>query len=141
MFQIVLDTNVLRAGLWSSTGASFELLRRLPHRKVTILLSVTLFFEYEEVLSRPDQLPPGVNAMQMMEFLKNLAAMSKPTKIFYGWRPWLRDPDDDMLLELAVAGSASHIITYNLRDFAGVAQSFGIQVMTPAAFLRLLPPT
>jgi len=55
--------------------------------------------------------------------------------IFFLWRPFLRDPKVDMILELAVKAGCDFIVTYNTRDFAGVEQ-FGIRVIEPGAFLQ-----
>jgi predicted nucleic acid-binding protein len=56
-------------------------------------------------------------------------------QVFFLWRPTLRDPKDDMVLELAVAGACSAIVTYNVRDFRGT-ERFGIEVWSPAGLLR-----
>jgi putative PIN family toxin of toxin-antitoxin system len=138
MYRAVFDTNVLRAALWSSTGASFQIISRLPDPRITVLLSVALFFEYEDVLTRPSNPASAFQPADIMKFLMNFAALAERTKIFFQWRPWLRDPNDEMILDLAIAGSATHIVTFNLSDFEGVEASFGIRVVTPAAFLRLL---
>lgn len=141
MQRIVIDSNVLRAATWSSLGASFRLLRALPIPGVTTVLSVPLYLEYQDVLSRPENLPPGVAAEQMRGFLRRFAAKSEQREIYFLWRPWLRDTKDDMLLELAMTSRATHIITFNTRDFAGVPASFGIQIVTPGQFLASLPPS
>ncbi|MFN9732813.1 MAG: PIN domain-containing protein [Microcystis sp.] len=60
-----------------------------------------------------------------------------PHEIFFLWRPFLRDPKDDMVLELAVKAGCQSIITYNTRDFAGVEQ-FGLCLLEPSGFLRLI---
>jgi predicted nucleic acid-binding protein len=54
--------------------------------------------------------------------------------VFFLWRPFLRDPKDDMLLELAVAAGCDAIVSYNKRDLAGV-KDFGLKVYTPKEFL------
>jgi putative PIN family toxin of toxin-antitoxin system len=141
MYRAVFDTNVVRAALWSSTGASFAIISRLPDPRIKVLLSVALFFEYEDVLTRSSNPPSGFEPAEIMKFLMNFAALAERTKIFFHWRPWLRDPNDEMILDLAIAGSATHIVTFNLGDFVGVEASFGIRVVTPAAFLRLLRST
>jgi len=139
MFRVVLDTNVLRAAVWSSSGASFRLVSSLPIPNVTVLLSVPLYFEYQEILTGAANLPPDVDAGRMQGFLRRFVALAEPREIYFLWRPWLRDGDDDMVLELAVGGAASHIVTFNTRDFDGVESAFGIRVMTPAKFLASLP--
>lgn len=55
-------------------------------------------------------------------------------------RPFLRDPDDDFILELAAAAGAKDIVTHNRRDFAGV-EAFGIEAVTPAEMLLKLEET
>lgn len=136
--RIVIDTNVLRAGVYSANGASYQLLRSLPRADVQVILSVTLYLEYQAVLTRPEHLPPGVTPERMLGFLRRFAGICLPQPIYFLWRPWLRDADDDMVLELAVAGAASHIITFNSTDFAGIDAAFGIQVVTPGEFMALL---
>ena len=42
-----------------------------------------------------------------------------------------------MVLELAVACAATHLVTFNKRDFAG-ATAFGMVVLTPGEFLAEL---
>lgn len=77
----------------------------------------------------------------MLGFLRRFAALAELRLIHFLWRPFLHDPGDDMLLELAVAGRATHIVTSNLRHFAGMEQAFAIQAVTPAQFLASLPPS
>ena len=131
--QIVLDTNVLFAGLYSRTGASFVLLDQLDQHLADIHLSVPLVLEYEDVLkrdvSRLGQTAAGVDAA-----IDALCVMGKHHKIHYLWRPVLTDPKDDLVLELAVAARCP-IVTHNIRDFAG-AKPFGIEILTPVQFLR-----
>jgi predicted nucleic acid-binding protein len=52
------------------------------------------------------------------------------------WRPQLKDPGDDMVLELAVTAGCNYIITYNVNDFKGI-ENFGIKAITPKEFLEL----
>jgi predicted nucleic acid-binding protein len=52
----------------------------------------------------------------------------------------LRDPDDDMVLECAVASGSRHLITHNLRDFRKITE-LGIEPLTPAEFLARLRST
>lgn len=96
-----------------------------------IALSVPLVLEYEEVLRRQS---PWLNESDVKDLLDYWCAVAIQQEIFFLWRPYLRDPKDDMVLELAVAASCTAIITYNQRDFGG-AESFGLRVLTPARFL------
>jgi predicted nucleic acid-binding protein len=101
---------------------------------VTPLLSVPLLMEYEEVLKRPG-LVPHLSASDIETVLDQLASRAVAQRIHFLWRPFLPDPDDDMLVELALAGQASHITTSNVRDLAP-ARTLGLEVVTPAEFIR-----
>ncbi|MEM6254365.1 MAG: putative toxin-antitoxin system toxin component, PIN family [Cyanobacteria bacterium P01_D01_bin.156] len=131
--QIVIDTNVIVAGLRSRNGAAFKLLGLVGSESFNIHLSVPLVLEYEEVLLR--QLPNlTINASDIQDFIDFHCTIAAHHQIFFLWRPYLRDPKDDMVLELAVKAECDSVVTYNTRDFAGIEQ-FGISAITPAEFL------
>jgi putative PIN family toxin of toxin-antitoxin system len=129
--QIVLDTNVLVTALKSSRGSSFRLLSLIDSGKFTINISTPLVAEYEEVLQREIR---HLSRAEINDILDYLCSVANRHKIFYLWRPVLKDADDDFILELAVK-SGSNIITWNVKDFDR-AGKFGIPVQTPAEFLR-----
>ena len=129
--RIVIDTNVLVAALRSRRGASFALLSLVGNKRFEICVSVPLVFEYEDVLSREEL---GIDADDASEVLNYLCAVAHRQQVHFLWRPWLRDAKDDMVLEAAVAGQCSHIVTFNSRDFVGT-EKFGVQVLWPAEFL------
>jgi predicted nucleic acid-binding protein len=114
----------------SRRGASFALLSRVGTGQFDIALSVPLVLEYEEVLLRES----GRDAPRIADLIDYLCAVGKRQTIFFLWRPYLPDPSDDMVLELAVAAQCGTIITHNRRDFAE-ANRFGIRVLSPAALL------
>jgi len=97
------------------------------------VLSVPLALEYESVLKRQSRVL-GITHSDVDDVLDFLCKVSDLRQIFYLWRPFLRDPGDDMVLELAVEAEAEFIVTHNLRDFAG-AEEFGIRVLTPQSLL------
>ena len=135
-FQVVLDTNVLVAAVRSSQGASFRILQLVGDSRWELNLSPALLFEYEEVATihaKKFWPEPG----RLSDLLNFLIAHSNRPRISYSWRPLLRDADDDMVLELAIAAQAGFIVTHNVRDFVG-AERFGVGVLTPAEFLRKL---
>ncbi len=133
--KYVLNTNVVVAAVRSPKGASAEILRRALSRRLEVLCSVPLFLEYEAVLSRPEQLhAAGVTGRDIGNLLDVLAGVVQPVEIQFLWRPQLRDPADDMVLETAVNGGARSVITSNLRDFLPQVLSFGVAVLTPAQF-------
>lgn len=138
--RVTLDTSVLVAAAKSRSGASFALVRSIPNPKFEVALSVALYTEWQAVLTRSEHLPPGQRPDQALAFLRYLAGQCHLQDIFYLWRPCLKDADDDMVLELAVAARCTYILTHNLKDFRG-AESFGIVAMTPGDFHRLIQTT
>jgi putative PIN family toxin of toxin-antitoxin system len=131
----VLDTNVPVAGLRSRNGASFALLQRLAaDTGVRPQLSVPLVLEYEATLSAmlPDL---AVDASDIGDLLDFLCLRGEHHDIHYLWRPMLRDPKDEMVLELAVASGCKRIVTFNSRDFKG-SEQFGVTLETPGQFLK-----
>jgi putative PIN family toxin of toxin-antitoxin system len=116
----------------SPTGASAAIIRKARQGKVALLLSVPLAMEYEAVCIRPEhQLAAGLSEQEVRIFVDAVIAMAEPVKIHYLWRPQLRDPNDEMVLETAVNGRANLLITFNVRDYGTVPPRFGIEVMTP----------
>ncbi|MBA1139107.1 putative toxin-antitoxin system toxin component, PIN family [Mesorhizobium neociceri] len=137
MKRIVLDTNVLTAGLRSRNGASFAVLRMVADRQLRPLVTTALFLEYEAVLSRPEQVAVhGLSAMELDRLLSGFAALAEPVELHFLWRPQLGDPKDEMVLETAVNGRAEALVTHNRRDFVAAAARFNIQIMSPAELLE-----
>jgi putative PIN family toxin of toxin-antitoxin system len=135
MIEVVLDTNVLVAAFRSSLGASYRLLQTLEERRWRPVISPTLAFEYEAVLKRgaPET---GLTLRDIDDFIEYLCGRSRLVQIYFRWRPTLRDPDDDRILEVAVR-TQSAVVTFNARDFAG-AERFGIRVISPKEMLTLV---
>ena len=134
--RIVLDTNVLVAGLRSRFGASYRILQMLGSAQFQPLISPPLCLEIEDVLGRPGLLTNDTK-QEIDDFLDFYLSQCVECRIYFLWRPYLPDPKDDLLLELALAGNADFIVTHNTRDFRGV-DAFGIQAVTPAKFLGIL---
>jgi len=131
--NIVLDTNVLVAALKSSRGTSFRLLSMVEDDQFVLQVSTPLIIEYEAVLKRGLTPLSPEEIDDVIDFICSKAVLNK---IFYLWRPVLKDPDDDFVLELAVKSNAT-IVTWNIADFKNAVQ-FGIAVMTPRDFLASL---
>lgn len=129
---MVIDTNVVVAGLRSRRGAAFRLLSEVGRGRFEIALSVPLVLEYEDALLRPGL--TGLRQGDVDAVLDYFCKVGHLQQIFYLWRPLVPDPKDDMLLELAVAARCQSIVTYNIRDFVG-AQKFGLSVLEPRPFL------
>lgn len=135
--RLVLDTNIIVAALRSPSGGSAALLRRIRAGEIRMLLSVPLFLEYEAVVLRPQHLQAaGISEADVVNVLDVLALFAEPVAIHYLWRPRLRDPADEMLLELAVNGRADAIVTFNKADFGAAPGDFGIEVVGPGDILR-----
>ncbi len=134
--MVIFDTNVLVAATRSRRGASFALLSRVGGRDFQIAVSVPLVLEYEYALLNHRK-ENRLSEAEIGAILDYLCSTAERQEIFFLWRPGLRDPKDDMVLELAVAAEADAIITHNLRDFAG-ASNFGVEVVRPQEFLKSL---
>jgi putative PIN family toxin of toxin-antitoxin system len=131
--DIVLDTNVLFSAMRSSLGASYRLLQRIDQTPLQLHISTPLVLEYEAVLKRNNSLSHA-DVEAVVDYLCHI---SEKHGIFYLWRPVLRDPQDDHILELAVKANAM-IITWNLKDFAPATSQFGLKVETPRGLLKIL---
>ena len=136
MLRIVLDTNVFVTALRSREGAGFRLLSQVDQGRFCFVLSVPLVLEYEEVAKRQAR-SLGLSHSDIDDIIDYLCSIGDHRKIYFLWRPMLRDPHDDFVLELAVEAQVDAIVTYNVRDF-GLARTFGLDVLTPQQFLRRL---
>jgi len=132
--EVVIDTNVLVSALKSKRGASFKVLTLIGQSKFDINLSVQLILEYEDVAKRLIG-ETALNEEDINDILDYICSVSNHREIFYLWRPFLKDPKDDMVLELAVTSNCNMIITYNKKDFKGVEKYFGIRVLSPKELL------
>ena len=109
----------------------------LPSRNFELALSVPLYTEWQSVLTREEHIPAGASIEITLGFLRYLASLAHLQDVYFLWRPYLHDPDDDMVLECAVASGSRFIVTHNVKDFRR-AKSLNVQAITPAAFLNLL---
>lgn len=135
--RLVLDTDVVVAAMRSPTGASAALLEAALSGTVTLIANVALMLEYEAVCSRPEHLQAaGLSTADVGIFLDAIAALAEPVESHFVWRPRLRDPGDEMVLEAAVNGRASGIVTFNARDYGTVPAEFGIRVLLPRDALK-----
>lgn len=133
---VIIDTNVLFAGLRSCTGAAHQILRLVDSGVLTPVISITLLFEYEDVLKRK-QKDLALSDGQIDVVLDNICSLSRWQKVYFLWRPYLNDPKDDHVLEVAVASETKVIITHNVKDFTGV-ERFGIVAVRPGELLEAM---
>ena len=121
----------------SSTGASAELLRLARQSRVTLLANVALALEYESVCRLAEnRLAAGLNMSQVGIFVDAVIAMAEPVETHFMWRPQLRDPADELVLEAAVNGRADAIVTFNMRDFGAAPETFGVELLLPSQAIR-----
>jgi uncharacterized protein len=136
--RIVVDTSVLVSAFTSSAGASRQVLRYVLERKAVALISVPLFLEYEDVLSRPEtRRRCPLRLSEQTQLFDAFLATTELVEVYYRWRPNLRDESDNHVLELAIAAGTASIVTYNRKDFRGGDLNFpDVRVLTPAEWLK-----
>jgi len=135
---VVVDTNVFVSALRSRSGASREVLRRCLSGQHRPLMGAALFFEYEVVLARESPFAgTPLNADEREQLFDSVLSVCRWTRIYYTWRPNLRDEADNHLIELAVAGGADALVTKNIRDFRGAQLHFPrLQVLRPEQLVK-----
>lgn len=137
--KVAIDTDIIVAARRSRSGASNALLRTLRAGQLEAVASVPMMLEYEAVLMRPEQRQAtGMSVQDVEVFLDALAALLIPVTPYFLWRPRLRDPDDEMVLDAAVSGGVEAIVTFNVQDFLPGASQFNLQILTPGEALRQL---
>lgn len=135
-YKIVIDTNVFISALKSKKGASFKLLFAASREKFEQNVSPSLVFEYESVAKRNSS-EITLNESEIDTILDMICQRSNKCQIYFLWRPYLKDPRDDFILELAVESQSDFIITYNKNDFKGI-DKFGVKTLTPKEFLKII---
>ena len=136
IYRIVIDTNVFYSALRSKRGASFKLISIIDRKNIEVCISVPLILEYEDVAKREIE-DLGLSQSELDDILDYVCRIGNKKEMFYLWRPILRDPKDDMVLELAVESESNYIITFNTKHFT-LAEKFNIGVLSPREFLKLL---
>lgn len=127
-----MDTDVVVAGMRSPAGASAAILRSIRRREATLLLSVPLAIEYEAVCRQAEhRLAAGLSLAEVDIFVTAVIAMAEPVETHFLWRPQLRDPGDEMVLETAANGGADALVTFNLRDYGEAPSRFGVELLLP----------
>jgi predicted nucleic acid-binding protein len=128
---------MIAAAMRSPSGASAALLRAARRREITPSANVALALEYEATCRPPEHgLAAGLTVAQVLVLVDAVVAMVEPVEPHYLWRPQLRDPGDELVLEAAVNGQAEAIVTFNKRDFGSAPARFGVALLTPAEAIR-----
>mgnify|MGYP002750505605 FL=1 len=131
---VVLDTNVLVSAIRSNRGTSFQVLTSVGTGLFDIAVSVPLVVEYEDAMLRHVE-HSNLKETDIKDIIDYLCTIAKLQHIYFLWRPLLRDPRDDLVVEVAIAAGCDAIVTHNRKDFEGV-ESLGLRVLTPSAFLK-----
>ena len=128
--RTVVDTNVLVSGLLKPYGAPGEIVRLVASGALRVCHDARILAEYQEVLRRPKFgfRPSDIDAL--LDYIRSngLAVSATPLP------RRLRDPDDEIFLEVALAAAARHLITGNLSDYAGHPHQ-PVQVISPSRFI------
>ncbi len=135
-YKVVIDTNVFISSLKSNLGTSYKLLYKVSKKKYEQNISPALIFEYESV-AKKNSIDIALTDLEIDSILDMICNWSTKCQIFFLWRPFLRDPKDDFVLELAIESESDFIITFNVNDFKGV-EKFGVKAITPKKFLKLI---
>lgn len=137
MLRVVLDTSVIVSAFRSRRGASFVLLTAVRMQRLVVLATPSLFLEYEAVLKRAEQrAASGLSLGDVDTVLRGLAAAIEPVEVRLTWRPQLRDPGDELVLEAAINGRAAALVTHNVRDFQAAGRRFGLRIARPWELLE-----
>jgi putative PIN family toxin of toxin-antitoxin system len=137
MLKLVLDTDVIVAAMRSPEGASSAILKAAVCKEVILVTSVALAIEYQAVCCRAEHvLAAGLNTHEAREFVQTAISLMEPITTYFLWRPQLNDPNDEMVLEAAVNGGVSVLVTFNKRHFGTVSNRFGIETLTPAEAIK-----
>src|ERR1035438_8945022 len=127
-----MDADAVVAAMRSPAGASAAIIRAVRQRQATLLLSVPLAIEYEAVCRRSEHREEsGLSVRQVVIFLATSIAIGEPVATHFRWRPQLRDPNDEMVLEAAVNGRADALVTFNVRDYGTAPAQFGVEGLLP----------
>ena len=135
---LTLDTNILYQALKSSAGSSYWILQKVRENKIQVALSVPVFQEYQDVLTREKSLEDfGLYLTDVEKILRYLAYVGKTFNVFFLFRPNLKDENDNMLVELAITSQSDYLVTSNTKDFKNAELKFDqLKIVTPSEFLK-----
>ena len=135
--RIVLDTASFVTAIRSSNGAAGEVVRMVFREELVPLMDLKLGLEYRDVALRSEHVrASALSKREIMELIEAMEAFAEPVEVVMKTRPLSTDPNDDMILDLAINGQAEALVTSNTKHFAGAGKRFGIPVLSPAELLE-----
>jgi putative PIN family toxin of toxin-antitoxin system len=135
--KLILDTDVVVAAMRSPSGASAAIIRLARRGRVTLMVSVALALEYEAVCKRIEhQVAAELSEKEVSVFVDTIISLAEPVTMHFLWRPQLRDPCDEMVLEAAINGEVDALVTFNAKDFGDVPGHFGLELLLPRDLIR-----
>ena len=139
--MIVIDTTVF-IGACKGNGASARIIELCLTGHLQPVIGSALMLEYEDVLSRAPLFEGSrLDSLEREELFDIFLARCRWVKTYFSWRPNVRDEGDNHVVELAIAAAASHIVTWNTRDFAAMELRFPLlRLTTPPQFLKEMTP-
>jgi len=139
--RVVIDTNVLVGARICREGQNRDVLRACFEDRLRPVVGHSLFLEYEDVLGRRHLFERSpLNARERLRLFESFLSVCDWVRVYYLWRPNLRDEGENHILELAVAGGASMIVTNNLADFRGSDLRFpDVRILNPRTLIKELP--
>ena len=132
-----MDTDVIVAAIRSPAGASAAILDQIANGVGRLVLTASLALEYEAICHLPEhRLASGLSENEVGIFVNTIIGLAEPVEIHFLWRPSVRDPGDEMVLEAAVNGRANVRVTFNRRDYGSAPRRFGIEILLPRDALK-----
>ena len=136
--RVTVDTNIIFQALYSSSGASHQILKMIRNGDITLAISIPVYKEYQDVMKRKRTLDFIQKTEKEVDtVLEFIALVAEPYAMNYLWRPNLRDEKDNIFAELAFNSGSKYLITKNIKDFTiGNELSLdSFEVITPGDFL------
>lgn len=130
--KVVFDTNVVAsASFWR--GAPFDCLAAWAQGRCVAVVSSNLLAVYHETVEELRLDYPGRKCVEWVAALTESAELVFPVERASGATT---DPDDEMILECALAAEADFIVSGDKKHLLTLGQFRGIPIVSPAEFLR-----
>ena len=138
MTKAVIDTNIFVGALQRNDGVNRRILELCFLDELTPLMGDALYLEYQSLMERePLFTESSFSEMERNNFFDDFCSICGWIEVHYRWRPNLKDEGDNHLIELAMAGGAQTILTWNIKDFRQADLLFpDLRILTPVEWIR-----